>query len=387
MHRWVRKALCGVNQTVGRWLPAGALSRTVPGIPGPVHVDDQMYRSDAPEHVRHYVEDARSAVENIEQSLGAVGRSFDDVRSCLDFACGYGRVTRWLVRALGPERVIAADLDRQAIRFCSHAFGTSTVRSPCDPARVAIRDSYDVVFVGSLLTHLPVSGCAAALRALRGIVRPDGLLIFSTQGESCLAHLDWYGPEFVAAADEFRTGVRRDGAAFVPYRGRRDYGITILTPARWRRWSSRMRSRRSGSSASWSEAGTATRTSGRISAQQNRPSLGCVRVRPGLSRPLLRPALCALEAIDLEAQVGQIALDDLELGQETVQVGARREVQQREHRLHVAIDRALGLEPALERAGECLGDQRPLEQLLGQPRHLLAAQHVPPPGNCMRRGV
>ncbi|HKA29582.1 MAG TPA: class I SAM-dependent methyltransferase [Candidatus Binatia bacterium] len=230
MHRWVRKALCWVNRTVGRWLPAGALSRTVPGIPGPVHVDDQMYRSDAPEHVRHYVEDARSAMENIEQSLGAVGRSFDDVRSCLDFACGYGRVTRWLVRALGPERVIAADLDRQAIRFCSHAFGISTVRSPCDPARVANRDSYDVVFVGSLLTHLPVSGCAAALRALRGIVRPDGILILSTQGESCLAHLDWYGPEFVAAADEFRTGVRRDGAAFVPYRGRRDYGITILTP-------------------------------------------------------------------------------------------------------------------------------------------------------------
>src|SRR5262249_22691212 len=91
-------------------------------------------------------------------------------------------------------------------------------------------DSYDVVFVGSLLTHLPASACAATLRALRGIVRPDGLLIFSTQGESCLAHLDWYGPEFVAAADEFRTGVRRDGAAFVPYPGRRDYGITILTP-------------------------------------------------------------------------------------------------------------------------------------------------------------
>jgi len=225
MHRWVRKALCGVNRTVGRWLPAGALSRTVPGIPGPVHVDDQMYRSDAPEHVRHYVEDARSAMENIEQSLGAVGRSLDDVRSCLDFACGYGRVTRWLVQALGPERVIAADLDRQALRFCSHAFGVSTVRSPCDPARVAIRDSYDVVFVGSLLTHLPASACAATLRALRGIVRPDGLLIFSTQGESCLAHLDWYGPEFVAAADEFRTGVRRDGAAFVPYPGRRDYGI------------------------------------------------------------------------------------------------------------------------------------------------------------------
>jgi SAM-dependent methyltransferase len=230
MHRWTRKALCGVNRTVGRFLPAGVLSRTVPGIPGRVHVDDQMYRSDAPEHVRHYVEDARSAMENIEQSLAAAGRSLGDVESCLDFASGYGRVTRWLARALGPVRVTAADVDPQAIRFCAHAFGVSAVRSQRDTARIELPASYDLVFVGSLLTHLPLPACAPTLHALAGILRPGGLLIFSTQGESCLEHLDWYGPEFVAAADEFRAGVQRDGAAFVPYRGQPDYGITIFTP-------------------------------------------------------------------------------------------------------------------------------------------------------------
>jgi len=230
MHRWTRKALCGVNRTVGGWLPAGTLARSVPGIPGPVHVDDQMYRSDAPEHVRHYVEDAQSAMDNIAQSLAATGRSFDDVESCLDFACGYGRVTRWLARALGPARVAAADVDSQAVRFCARSFRVSALPSQRDPARIDLRGSYDLIFVGSLLTHLPIPACATTLHALRAALRPDGLLVFSTQGESCLTHLEWYGPEFVAAADEFRMHVARDGAHFVTYAGRRDYGITILTP-------------------------------------------------------------------------------------------------------------------------------------------------------------
>jgi SAM-dependent methyltransferase len=230
MRRWTRKALCGVNRTLGRWLPAGSLARTVPGIPGPVHVDDQMYRSDAPEHVRHYVEDAQSAMDNIAQSLAAVGRSLDDLESCLDFACGYGRVTRWLARAIGPGRVTAADVDTQAVRFCARTFGVSALPVRRGAARIDLPGSYDLVFVGSLLTHLPIDTCAATVRALRAAVRPGGLLVFSTQGESCLAHLDWYGPEFVAAADEFRAHVARAGSHFVPYRGRRDYGITILTP-------------------------------------------------------------------------------------------------------------------------------------------------------------
>jgi SAM-dependent methyltransferase len=229
MDRWTRKALCGVNRSVGRWLPVGALSRSVPGIPGRVHVDDQMFRSDAPEHVRHYVEDAQSAMANLEASLAAVGRSPADVDSCLDFACGYGRVTRWLARALGPARVTAADVDPQAVRFCAHEFGVEPMLADRDPSRMRLRPAYDLVFVGSLVTHLSLDAGAAMLRALSAAVLSGGLLVFSTQGKSCLAHLGWYGPEFSAAEEEFRAGVRRDGAYFVPYRRTPDYGITIHT--------------------------------------------------------------------------------------------------------------------------------------------------------------
>src|SRR5262249_46546321 len=77
----------------------------------------------------------------------------------------------------------------------------------------------------------PPPGSIVLLRALSRSLRPTGLLVFTTQGESCLAHLDWYGANFSDAADRFRAGVALEGECFVPYRGRQAYGITTLTRA------------------------------------------------------------------------------------------------------------------------------------------------------------
>jgi hypothetical protein len=54
------------------------------------------------------------------------------------------------------------------------------------------------------------------------------LLVFTTQGESCLAHLGAYGPEFAAAEARYREGLQNEGACFVPYARNTGYGITIL---------------------------------------------------------------------------------------------------------------------------------------------------------------
>ena len=229
MNPHVRKALCGVNRTVGPLLPVGLLARSIAGIPGRVHVDDQMYRSDASEHVRHYVEDADSAMDNIQDSLVAAGRIWSDVKLCLDFGCGYGRVTRWLADKLSPERVTAADVDPQAARFCAHEFGVRPLVIGRNPTRLRFGEQYDLVFIGSVLTHLPLPTCADMLDAIAVALRPRGMIVFSTQGESCLAHLDWYGEEFVSATAIFRASCDSAGAAFVPYRGTPSYGITIMT--------------------------------------------------------------------------------------------------------------------------------------------------------------
>jgi SAM-dependent methyltransferase len=223
--------LKAIHRTVGPILPPTLLSRHYPGIPGRVHVDDQMLSSGDERAVRHYLDDARSAMHNLEESLRAAGRGMDDVRACLDFASGYGRVTRHLAQRLGPRRVTACDVDRQAIRFCAREFGVRSLRSRPDVGRIALR-TYDLIFVGSLLTHLAPDAGLGVLARLVGALDARGLLVFSTQGETCLVHLHWYGEHFRRREGTYRARVARDGACFVPYPDRRDYGITIHA----RRW-------------------------------------------------------------------------------------------------------------------------------------------------------
>lgn len=225
--RLVRRALCAVHRVAGPWLPATTFARRLPGIPGRVHLDDQMLRSDAPEHVRHYLTDAASALDNIDESLHTTGRSLDDVQNCLDLPSGYGRLTRHLVARLSSSRVTVSDVDAQAVRFCVAEFGVDGVVCPSDPTRLRLPRRYDLIFVGSLLTHLPIGVGMTLIERLGDVLEPGGHLIFSTQGTSCLSHLDWYGDEFERASSAMHSGVASDGCAFVPYRGRTDYGIVI----------------------------------------------------------------------------------------------------------------------------------------------------------------
>src|SRR4029450_5538088 len=48
-----------------------------------------------------------------------------------------------------------------------------------------------------------------------------------TQGESCLAHLGWYGERFARFEASIRDAVRTTGPCFVPYPRQQIYGVAI----------------------------------------------------------------------------------------------------------------------------------------------------------------
>jgi SAM-dependent methyltransferase len=226
-----RKSLKLVHRAIGSILPPTAFARRYSEIPGAVHVNDLMLASEAPHHVRHYLDDGRSAIENLEQSLAAARLSWSDVGSCLDLPSGYGRVTRLLARRIDPGYVTACDVDANAVGFCMSEFAVNGIVADRDPSRAHLGRSYDLVFVGSLLTHLPEAAVVSLLDLLVGRLAPHGLLVFTTQGESCLDHLGWYGEPFARLEPQYRDAVRRTGTCFVPYPHRNDYGVAIHAQA------------------------------------------------------------------------------------------------------------------------------------------------------------
>lgn len=203
--------------------------RSHPGIPGRVHPNDTMMERGG-ERVARYGSIGEEAVTNIGDALTAADRDFGTVRSALDLGCGYGRVLRYLTLRIPAKAITASDIDRAALSFCEKEFGVRTLRSTADFDSVQF-DRYDLVWSGSLVTHLNGRYLAKLLDLLAAGVTDGGVLVFSTHGQHSLDNVGRYGEgRYLEIADEIRDTVAGEGMCYLPYEGNREnYGIAWHT--------------------------------------------------------------------------------------------------------------------------------------------------------------
>ncbi|HEY3568323.1 MAG TPA: class I SAM-dependent methyltransferase [Thermoanaerobaculia bacterium] len=110
----------------------------------------------------------------------------DRMGKLLDFASGYGRVTRFLVRDLPPERVWVADVYADGVRFQEERLGVHGIVSAIRPEDFVCAERFDAILVTSLFTHLPEERFVAWLRVLLGLLAPGGMLAFSAHSPEVL---------------------------------------------------------------------------------------------------------------------------------------------------------------------------------------------------------
>ena len=100
----------------------------------------------------------------------------------LEFASGYGRVTRHMKHAAPSIDLTACDIHPEANRFVSEDVGVKTIGSSLVPEEFAPTEQYDMAFALSLFSHLPASSWTRWLGALLQAVRPGGIVAFTTHG-------------------------------------------------------------------------------------------------------------------------------------------------------------------------------------------------------------
>jgi SAM-dependent methyltransferase len=105
----------------------------------------------------------------------------------LDFACGYGRSTRFLVRNLKPSKIWVSDIYKEAVEFQKRTFDVSGFVSVTDPSTLVSETGFDMIFVASLFTHLPESRFEAWFKRLFSMLSPNGILAFSVHDEALAA--------------------------------------------------------------------------------------------------------------------------------------------------------------------------------------------------------
>ena len=181
--------------------------------------------------LNQYLMVGRSAIEMIAQAMIIGGKP--EIASVLDLPCGGGRVTRHLVKFLPEATIYVAELDKRNEDFVARTFGVTPIAAPADFSKTPPR-TFDLVFVGSLLTHLPKERFAAALRWFTAALAPDGLLVATISGrraDHCERTMNRYiDPPLWDAA-----GNSRDATGFGYVETERNaagsYGFSLAAPS------------------------------------------------------------------------------------------------------------------------------------------------------------
>ncbi len=196
-----------------------------------VHRNDGMY---IPASGRHYFSVGLSAVRCIERALaGRNGRG--PVRRILDFPCGYGRVCRFL-RVRFPDAEIAVyDTDRAARRFCARAFNVHCLRPNHDLVRP--RGRFDLIWCGSLLTHLDERSAVRLLNLFHRLLAPGGMCVFTTHGR--FAHSMIRDHKFnyaltARAQKKILAEYHETGYGYADYDNSPGYGVSLAASEKMR---------------------------------------------------------------------------------------------------------------------------------------------------------
>jgi hypothetical protein len=136
---------------------------------------DQMWESGA----QWYFEVGLSAIDCVQRALATANVT---PSSILDMPSGHGRVCRMLRAAYPEAHLTVCDLDPDGVDFCVATFGAEGVYSREDVGDLRLPRAYDLIWCGSLFTHLESHRWPAFLGFFERHLTADGLLVFTTHG-------------------------------------------------------------------------------------------------------------------------------------------------------------------------------------------------------------
>lgn len=187
----------------------------------------------APGEPEQYFDLGRRALELIRFSAELCDKPhYPDI---LDLPCGHGRVLRWLRAHYDYARITACDLDRDGVDFCARQFGALPVYSQPDLRQLPFTAQFDLIWMGSLVTHLPQDRWLATLDCIIRWTREYGVIVFSTQGR-CVSSLLARGRRNIAENIDkpaLLEEYARAGFAYQRYfecTGGEDYGLALSSP-------------------------------------------------------------------------------------------------------------------------------------------------------------
>ena len=207
-----------------------------------LHPKDEMYVRYMAEH---YLNVGLSATRCIDAAIEGKG----PIRTVLDLPCGYGRVMRFMKVRFPHAIFTVCELNPEAVQFCKDRLAAQEgVVSNPDLALISISKKFDLIWCGSLATHLDEPRIQELLRFFYDHLEPEGVCVFTTQGERCAQRMeqnDYHYGLSLLAIESILKDYRTTGFGYADYNNSPEYGITLVSREKMNAIASRV--------GSWSE--------------------------------------------------------------------------------------------------------------------------------------
>ena len=153
------------------------------------------------------------------------------VRQILDLPSGHGRVVRYLRAGFPDAEIFFCDIDVHGAQFCAGTFRGIAIPSRPELTEVDLPRDCDVIWVGSLFTHVDRDRTKRWLAHLCSRLSARGVLVATFHGSWAIKVHEkepMIAPEAWAAVLE---GYKATGFGYAPYPDKTEnYGISF-TPA------------------------------------------------------------------------------------------------------------------------------------------------------------
>jgi SAM-dependent methyltransferase len=152
-----------------------------------------------------FIIQSHRAAQAVLGGVRRAGRELEELDAVLDFGCGCGRVMRRWANVSGPS-FYGSDYNAKFIAWCREnlPFAQFEVNALAPPLPFG-NEQFDLVYALSVFTHLTEPLQRQWIAELRRVIKPGGLILFSTRGEAWTWKLE---PEERARYDRGEVVIR-----------------------------------------------------------------------------------------------------------------------------------------------------------------------------------
>lgn len=134
--------------------------------------------------------------EDVQKSLATAGVKLGPESQVLDFGFGWGRISRVFMKDVRKDNIFGIDVDPYFVGLTRELFESERFDTcPAFPPTAYPDAKFDLIYAYSVFSHLSEKACREWMAEFRRILKPGGIVAFTTRHESFFDFCAWAGTQ------------------------------------------------------------------------------------------------------------------------------------------------------------------------------------------------